>query len=298
MTHWFVLFSPLQLLTRDESPSPTAEELQELEDGESQLDEWVELQVSGETSPPLEGVDQDLETPTILWAGPAIETVASEELQEIFPTASSALTAQDNNDTEVVKGDTEDALHSSSVPASQQMPVTLEEFQFIQQVKSPLEEEEMLEVKMLQKETLVDKMKLPVDIAGPAIYDEFVNEETTVSQALDSEQESVKVESQDGTRTIVIRSEQSLTIVEASEANLGLDLHQESEKIFKGGNFSGTTASVDCSQELLHSSLVSETTTAVPEETEEGNSEPAEDACSSFQVLHPIEEPTIVQGTW
>lgn len=287
MRQWFVLFSSLQLLARDESPPPTAEELHELDDGESQLDEWVELQVSGETSPPLDGVDQDLETPTILWDGPAFETVASDELQELFPSASSALEDQESNsDAEVIEGDKEDVLHSSSVPVSQQTAVTLE------QVKPPLEEQETLEVKLLETETQIeDKLKLPVDIAGLAIYYKLVNEETTVSQALDAEQECVKVETQDVTRTIAIRSEQSPNLVDAAEAILDLDLHQE------GGEFSGTTDSVDCSQELPHSSIVSETTTAVPEETEEGNSEPDQDACSSFQVLHPIEEPITVQGT-
>lgn len=293
-------FLSLQLLTRDESPSPTAEELQELEDGESQLDEWVELQVSGETSPPIEDVDEDLETPTILWAGPAFETVASDELQEQFPSAStsSAPSAQEsNNDTEVIKGDTEDVLHSFTVPVSQQTPVTLEESQFIRQVKPPLEEQEMLEVKMLEKEMQEDELELPVDIAGPVINHKLVNEETTISQALDLELESVKVETQDVTMTIALRSEQSSTIVEAAEANLGLDVHHDSEKMSKGGDVSGTTASADCSQELLHSSVVSETTTAVPEDTEEGNSEPDQDVCSSFEILHPIEELTVVQGT-
>lgn len=296
MPQWFILFLSLQLLTRDESPSPSAEELQELEDGESQLDEWVELQVSGETSPPIEDVDEDLETPTILWAGPAFETVASDELQEQFPFASTstAPSAQEsNNDTEVIKGDTEDVLHSFSVPVSQQTPVTLEESQFIRQVKPPLEEQEMLEVKMLDKEMQEDKLELQV--AGPVINHKLVNEETTISQALDPELESVKVENQDV--TIALRSEQSLTIVEAAEANRGLDVHHDSEKMSKGGDVSGTTASADCSQELLHSSVVSETTTAVPEDTEEGNSEPDLDACSSFEILHPIEEPSTVQGT-
>lgn len=255
MAQWFVLFSSLQLLTRDESPSPTAEELQELEDAESQLDEWVELQVSGETSPPLEDVDQDLETPTILWAGAAFEAVALDELQE--PCAPSAPTVQDsNNDPEGIKGASQHVLHSFSAPVSQQTPVTSKESQGIEQVMPPLEEEEMLEVKILKKDTQVYKLKLPVYFAGPAIYDELVNEETTVSPAFDPEQESAK----------------------------SLD-------------FLATTASADCSQQLLHSLAVSEMLTAVHEETEEGNSEPDQDACSFFQVLHPIEEPTIVQGT-
>lgn len=239
MPQWSVSFSSLQVLTRDESPSPIAEELQELEDRESQLDEWVELQVSGETSPPLEDIDQDMEAPTILWAGPAFGTVAPDELEELFPSASSAPTAQDsNNDTEGMKSDTEDVLYGYFAPVSHQMHVTLEKSQFIRQGKSPLEEEEMLEVKMLEKEMQVEKL---------------------VSQAFDSEQESVKVEAHDVSRTSAIRSEQSLTIVEAAEASLGLDLHQDSTKISKGGDF--------------------------------------QDACSSFQVLHPIEELATVQGT-
>lgn len=292
------MFSSLQLLTRDESPSPTAEELQELEDAESQLDEWVELQVSGETSPPLEDVDQDLETPTILWAGAAFETVALDELQKLFPCAPSAPTAQDsNNDPEGIKGATQHVLHSYSAPVSQQTPVTSKESQGIGQVRPPLEEEEISEVKMLEKETQVDRLKLPADFAGPAIYDELVNEETTVSSAFDPEQESVKMETQDVTTTIAIRSEQSLTTGGAAEASLGPDLHQDSDKVSEGLDFLATTASADCSQQLLHSLAVSEMLTAVHEETEEGNSEPDQDACSFFQVLHPIEEPTIVQGT-
>lgn len=284
------LFLPLQLLTRDESPSPTAEELEELEDGESQLDEWVELQVSGEASPPLEAIDQDLETPTILWAGPAFETVASDELQEQFTSesASSDPTAHESN-TEVLEGDTDNVLHSSSVPESQQT--------FIPQVMPPLEEHEMLEVKMLDNDMQVDLLELPDDIAGPVTYYKIVNEETTVSRTLDPELESVLIKTQDVTRTIALSSDQRPTIVEATEANLGLDLHHDSEKISRSGGFSGTTASADCSRELLHSSIVSEPTTAFHEDTEEGNIEPDQDACASFEVLHPIEEPMTVQGT-
>lgn len=275
-TQSFVRFSPLQHLTRDESPSPTAEELEILEDEESPLDDWVELQVSGESSPPLEDNDQDLESPTILWVGPALETVGSDELQEQFPSASSSsgpTALEGSSDTEVIESDVEEVLHSCSVPSSKQTPASLEGTQFVPQVAPPNDEEE----------TLVNQLELPVGFATPVVSYSPVNEGTTVSQALEPEPESVQVENQDVTIT-----EQSLTLVEEAEANLSPDLLQDRKKISK--DLPGTTAS----EELC---TVSATTTATHEETEKGKGEPDQDTCSSFQVLHPIEEPTSVQGT-
>lgn len=275
----------MQLLTRDENPTPTTDELREPEDGVTQLDEWVELEVSAETSPPIVGVHQDLETLTTL------EQFSS---SLISASASSSPTAQEsNNDTKVIKSDTEDVFCSE--PLSQQTPVTLKKSQFIPHVKPPVEEEKMLEVKMLEK---VDstKLELSVDIAAPAFHYKVVNEETKVSQPSDPEPESDKVETQDVTRTPAIRPEQRPTLGEAAEPNLGLDLLQDSEKISKSGDFSGTTASVECAQ-LLQKSIAAEAATAVHKDTEEGNSETNQDACSSSRALHPIEEPTSAQGT-
>lgn len=275
------MFSSLQHLTRDESPSPTAEEFHFVEDDESQLDEWVELQVSGETSPPLEGDDQDLETPTILWVGPAFGTAASDELQEQLPSTSpsSGRAAQESNsDTEVLESDTEDVLRSPSVHSSQQTPAaSLEESQLVARVKTPVEEEEMFGLKLLEKEAPGNRLKLPVDIATPVIYYGLVNEGTPVAQALEPEPESARA------------TKQSPTLVEEAKANPSLDLLQHREKIPKGEDFS---------QQLFHSSTVSESSTAAHEETEKGNSEPDPDACSSFQVRYPPEEPTSGQGTW
>lgn len=278
----------MQLLTRDENPTPTTDELREPEDGVTQLDEWVELEVSAETSPPIVGVHQDLETLTTL------EQFSS---SLISASASSSPTAQEShNDTKVIKSDTEDVFCSE--PLSQQTPVTLEKSQFIPHVKPPVEEEKMLEVKMLEKEKQVDssKLELSVDIAAPAFHYKVVNEDTKVSQPSDPEPESDKVETQDVTRTPAIRPEQSPTLVEAAEPSLGLDLLQDSEKISKGGDFSGTTASVECAQ-LLQKSIAAEAATAVHKDTEEGNSETNQDACSSSRALHPIKEPTTAQGT-
>lgn len=251
-----------------------------LEDGESQLDEWVELQVSGETSPPVEDDEQDLETPTILWVGAAFDTAASDELQ--FPATSTSrgpAAQESNSDTEVIESDAEDVLESSPVPSSKQTHVSLKESQFLPQVKPPSEEEEAFGVKGLEK--LLNKLKLPVDIATPVIYYSLVNEGTTVSRALDPEPETV--------------TKQSPTLVEEAEGSL--DLLQDSQKISKDGDFPGADASEDFSHELFHSTAVSETTSAAHNETEKGNSEADQDACSSFQVLDPIEEPISVQGT-
>lgn len=245
----------------------------------------MELEVSAETSPPIVGVHQDLET---------LATLEQFSSSLISPSASSSPTAQEsNNDTKVIKSDTEDVFCSSSVPLSQQTPVTLEKSQFVPHVKPPVEEE-----KMLEKEKQVDstKLELSVDIAAPAVHYKVVNEETKVSQPSDPEPESDKVEAQDVTRTSAIRPEQSPTLVEAAEPNLGLDLLQDSEKISKGGDFSGTTASVECAQ-LLQKSTAAEAATAVHKDTEEGNSETNQDACSSSRARHPIEEPTTAQGT-
>lgn len=304
MLQWFVLFSWLQLLTRDENPVPTTDELLELlepEDGITQLDEWVELQVDDETSPLVVDVHQDLD----ILAGPSSVTVASDERQEQVPlslisaSASSPHPAEEsNNVTEVIKGDTEVVSCSSSVPLSQQTPVTVEKSQFITHAKPPVEEEKMLEVKMLEKEKRVDstKVELSVGTVAPTFQNEEIDEETKVSQPSDPEPESDKEKTQDVTRTPAIRPEQSPTLGEEAEPNLGLDLLQDSEKIAKGGDLSGTTASVECAQ-LLQESIAAEATTAAQKDTEDGNDETNQDACSSSRALRPVEEPTTAQGT-
>lgn len=303
MLQWFALFSWLQLLTRDENPTLTTDELREPEDGITQLDEWVELQVNDETSPLVVGVHQDLE----ILAGPSSVTVASDELQEQVPsslisasTSSPPPAEESNNDTKVIKCDTEVLSCSSSVPLSQQTPVTMEKFQFIPHAKPPVKEEKMLKVKMLEKEKRVDstKVELSVAIAAPAFQYEEVDEETKVSQPSDPEPESDKEETQDVIRTPAIRPEQSPTLVEAAEPNLCLNLLQDSKKISKGGDLSGTTASVECAQ-LLQESITAEATTAVQKDMdmEDGNNETNQDACSSSRSLLPMEEPTTAQGT-
>lgn len=302
---WFVLFSWLQLLTGDEYPVLTTDELGGPEDEATESDEWVELQVCAETLPHAAGVHQDLEILTTLLAGPSSAAVAPDELQEQFPSslisasASSPPTVQEsNNDTKIIKGDTEDVFCGTSVPLSQQTPVTLEKSQFIPHVKPPAESENTLEVKMLKKEKQVDstKLELSVAIAAPAIHCEGVNEENQVSQPLDPEPESAKVETQDVTRAPAIRPEHGPTLVETAEPSLGLDLLQDSEKISKYGDFSGTTASIECPQ-LLQKSIAAEATAAVHHDTEEGNSDTNQDACSSSSALHSIDEPTATQGT-
>lgn len=264
----------------------------------------MEPQVSAESSPPLAGVTQDLETLTTLpleLAGRSFETVASDEVQlppikdERFPSCLSSATAshassaaESKDDTDI--GDTGDDFVSPSAPLPQQTAVTLEKPQFVPSEKAPEEEGKIMEeVKIFEKGVENAKLKPVIEVAAPVIHVNVAKEEmapnpaTEVSQQSHSDPESAEAETQD--------SEPKPTPVGTAERTLP----QDSKKLSKGIAFSGTTALVKSSHSPPSTSMA-EATIAVQNYTkEEGNSERNQDA-PSFIVFNPREDPTVMQG--